>query len=211
MGHSTVCLHFTACSDIERGRDGQQHHHINWVSINDSRHSQRLLRPVWNPFSSRLPPSSLCSISIVLSPLLSVFCLCLPRFPLFKNAFVSFISLPALLFDCHNPVCALFTVPRGLSWLIYLTHSMPDLDFDIDVTTEWFIALCIRELCACVTCWHWIMTAQLIEHLLKWDIWLLDFQITGACRFFCVSASWIMYSAVVQNLLPAHKARGLWF
>ena len=104
--------------------------------------------------------------------------------PLSTDAFVSFIPSPALLFDYRpSSHVSLFAVPRWSSWLINLTHSTSDLDFEIDVTMEWFIALCIRELRACVTCWHWIMTAQLIEHFLKLDIWLLDFQIAGACSF----------------------------
>lgn len=134
-----------------------------------------------------LSPTSLCSISIVLSPLLSlfsfVFLLHLAS-PLQQTLlFLSFLHLLYFLITVITCV-PLFTVPRKVLWLINLPYGMPDLDFDIDVTTEWFIALCVRELCACVTCWHWITTAQLIEHFLKLDIWLLDFQIAGACSFF---------------------------
>lgn len=123
--------------------------------------------------------------------------------PLSTDAFVSLIPSPALLFDYRpSSHVSLFAVPRRSSWLINLTHSTPDLDFEIDVTMEWFIALCIRVLRACVTCWHWITTAQLIEHFLKLDIWLLDFQIAGACSFlvFFFFALWERCFSLLNNI-----------
>lgn len=136
-------------------------------------------------FSFSSPPILLCSILLLLllcltlsSPLTS------PRLPLYNNAFVSLIPSPALLFDCRHPCVHSSHFPD--EWLINLTHSVPGLDFDIVVTTLLVSDLlrCVWEHCACATCWHWIMTAQLIEHFLKLDMWQLDFQIAGACSFF---------------------------
>lgn len=129
--------------------------------------------------------------------------------PLSNNAFVSLIPSPILLFDCRHSVCVLFPLIHRVLWLIHLTYSTACLDFDIDASNVWFIALCITELCGCVTCWHWVTTAQLIEHFLKLDIWLaywISKWLELAVFYFLlwersVLVSWIIY------LLPESKAK----
>lgn len=94
-------------------------------------HGLLLLLPVWN--SS--PPVSLCSVSSL--PLLSVFSFVfLPHFSYPSLTMLLFLSfLHQLYFLIGVILCALFAPPRLVLWLINLTYSMPDLDFDIDVTT----------------------------------------------------------------------------